>query len=54
MATTSEMNTEAVAASAMSRKSCPDSSRMVITGRKTATLVSVLARMAPQTSLAPR
>ncbi len=40
-------------AMAMSLKSCPASSSTKITGRKTATVVSVLASTAPQTSRAP-
>ena len=42
-----------VIAIAISRNSCPASSCIKITGRKTATVVAVDARMAPQTSVVP-
>ena len=44
---------EKVIAMAMSRKSWPASSWINMTGKKTATVVAVDARTAPQTSLAP-
>jgi hypothetical protein len=51
--TISESMTAATIASAMSRKSCPASSWIVSTGMNTAAVVSVEARMAPQTSFPP-
>jgi len=54
IATTSESVTEVAIASEMSLKSCPASSRIVSTGMKTATVVSVDARIATQTSFAPQ
>jgi hypothetical protein len=45
--------TAAAIARAMSPKSCPTSPGTKSTGRNTATLVSVLARIAPQTSCVP-
>ena len=52
--TTSDSMTAATIASAISRKSCPASSWIVSTGMNTAAVVSVEARIAPQTSLPPR
>ncbi len=51
--TMSERPTEQLIASAMSRKSWPASSSTNRTGRKTASVVNVEARTAPQTSCAP-
>ena len=45
--------TPALMAIAISRKSCPACSSMKIIGTKTAIVVNVLARMAPQTSTVP-
>ncbi len=45
--------TEQLTATAMSRKSWPASSWTKITGRKTAMVVRVLARIAPHTSTVP-
>ena len=52
--TASESPTAAAIAKAMSPNSCPASPSMKSTGRNTATFVSVLARIAPQTSVVPR
>ncbi len=51
--TNSDNVTEQVTAMAMSLKSCPASSWVKTTGRNTATVVSVEASTAPQTSRAP-
>ena len=52
--TASDRPTAAAIARAMSPKSWPASPSTKSTGRNTATLVSVLARIAPQTSVVPR
>ena len=51
--TINDKNTAQLMAMAISPKSCPTSSWMKMTGTKTAMVVSVLARTAPQTSRVP-